>query len=66
MILNRLMVAGSLFLCVIAILPIILGNVMDLSLQFGGTSLLIVVGVVLETYNQIEQQLTMRNYKGFL
>ncbi len=64
--LNRLMVAGSLFLVVIAVLPIIVGNVMDLSLQFGGTSLLIVVGVALETVNQLEQQMIMRNYKGFL
>ena len=39
---------------------------MDLSLQFGGTSLLIVVGVALETVNQLEQQMIMRNYKGFL
>ena len=60
------MVAGSIFLVVIAVLPIIVGNVMDLSLQFGGTSLLIVVGVALETVNQLEQQMIMRNYKGFL
>lgn len=64
--LNRLMVAGSVFLVIIAVLPIIVGNVMDLNLQFGGTSLLIVVGVALETVNQMEQQMLMRNYKGFL
>ncbi len=60
------MVAGSVFLVVIAVLPIIVGNVMNLSLQFGGTSLLIVVGVALDTVNQLEQQMIMRNYKGFL
>lgn len=64
--LNRLMVAGSIFLVAIAVLPIIIGNVMNLSLQFGGTSLLIVVGVALETVSQLEQQMIQRNYKGFL
>lgn len=64
--LNRLMVAGSIFLAVIAVLPIIVGNVMNLSLQFGGTSLLIVVGVALELVKQLEQQMIMRNYQGFL
>ena len=64
--LNRLMVAGSIFLAVIAVLPIIIGNVMNLSLQFGGTSLLIVVGVALELVRQLEQQMIMRNYQGFL
>jgi preprotein translocase subunit SecY len=39
---------------------------MNLSLQFGGTSLLIVVGVALETVSQLEQQMIQRNYKGFL
>lgn len=65
-ILNRLMVAGSIFLVIIAVLPIIIGNVMNLSLQFGGTSLLIVVGVALETVSQLEQQMIQRNYRGFL
>ncbi len=64
--LNRLMVAGSVFLAFIAILPIIVGNMINLNLQFGGTSLLIVVGVALELVNQLEQQMIMRNYKGFL
>ena len=65
-VLNRLMVAGSIFLVAIAVLPIIVGNVLNLSLQFGGTSLLIVVGVALETVNQLEQQMIQRNYRGFL
>ena len=47
-------------------LPIIAGNLLNISLQFGGTSLLIVVGVALETVKALEQQLIVRNYKGFL
>ncbi len=65
-ILNRLTLFGGLFLALIAIIPIIVGNVTGLNLQFGGTSLLIVVGVALETVKQLEQQMIMRNYKGFL
>ncbi len=63
---NRLTISGALFLSVIAILPIIAGNLLNISLQFGGTSLLIVVGVALETVKALEQQLVVRNYKGFL
>ena len=65
-ILYRLTFSGGLFLAIIAILPIIAGNVLDVNLQFGGTSILIVVGVALETVKQLEQQMIMRNYKGFL
>jgi preprotein translocase subunit SecY len=65
-ILNRLTLSGGIFLALIAIIPIIVGNVTGLNLQFGGTSLLIVVGVALETVKQLEQQMIMRNYKGFL
>jgi preprotein translocase subunit SecY len=63
---NRLTMAGGLFLAVIATLPIFLGNAMGVNLQFSGTSLLIVVGVALDTVKQLEQQLLMRNYSGFL
>ena len=65
-ILNRLTLSGGLFLAVIAIIPIIAGNVLNINLQFSGTSILIVVGVALETVKQLEQQMIMRNYKGFL
>ena len=65
-ILNRLTISGGLFLAIIAILPIIAGNLLGINLQFGGTSILIVVGVALETVKQLEQQMMMRNYKGFL
>ena len=99
-ILNKITLAGALFLSIIAILPIILGphaiqyllewiigapyNVEGMTdfyhsyivqptaqsltstFSFGGTTLLIVVGVAIETYRELEAQLTMRNYKGFL
>ncbi len=56
---------GGLFLAVIAILPMML-RFTTLDLAFGGTSILIVVGVALETIQQLESQLVMRHYKGFL
>ena len=56
---------GGLFLAVIAILPMLL-RFTDFNLAFGGTSILIVVGVALETVQQLESQLVMRHYKGFL
>ncbi len=100
-ILNKITLAGALFLGIIAILPIVLGphvlkylfewiygGAFDMAdatmgwyyelivqqsasnlvsvLSFGGTTLLIVVGVAIETYRELEAQLTMRNYKGFL
>jgi preprotein translocase subunit SecY len=66
-IMNRLTLFGGIFLAIIAIIPIIVGNFMGgVNMQFGGTSLLIVVGVALETVKQLESQLTMRNYQGFL
>ena len=72
-ILNRVTLIGALFLVVIAGLPLILNavatafNVTTLNgLAFGGSSLLIVVGVALETYRDIEAQMSMRHYKGFL
>ena len=99
-ILNKITLAGALFLAIIAILPIILGphaiqyllewiigapykvegmtelyysyivqptaQSLTSTFSFGGTTLLIVVGVAIETYRELEAQLTMRNYKGFL
>ncbi|MFQ3546444.1 preprotein translocase subunit SecY [Halobacillus rhizosphaerae] len=64
----RLTVVGSLFLAAVAILPIILGSVAKLppSVQIGGTSLLIVIGVALEMMKQLESQLVKRHYKGFI
>ncbi|MGL4547544.1 preprotein translocase subunit SecY [Eubacterium aggregans] len=66
-IMNRLTLFGGIFLALIAIIPIIVGNFMGgVSLQFGGTSLLIIVGVAMETVKQSESEMTMRNYQGFL
>ena len=63
-VLNRLTVVGSLFLVVLAGLPILCSLIpnMPKNVTVGGTGLLIVVGVALETYNQIENQLVSRNY----
>ena len=65
-ILNRITLPGSIFLAVIAILPAIAGAVWNVNIAFSGVSILIVVGVALETMKQIESQLTMRNYEGIL
>lgn len=56
---------GGLYLAVIAILPMLL-RFTSIDITFGGTSILIVVGVALEVVNQLESQLVMRHYKGFL
>jgi len=66
-VLNRITLPGSLFLAVIAITPLLVFALWDISqFPFGGTSLLITVGVALETMKQIDSQLMMRNYEGFL
>ena len=64
-IISKITLFGGMFLSVIAILPMLL-RFTSLNLAFGGTSILIVVGVALETVQQIESQLVMRHYKGFL
>ena len=64
-IIGKLTWFGGFFLAVIAILPMLL-RFTNLNLTFGGTSILIVVGVALETVQQLESQLVMRHYKGFL
>ncbi len=67
-VLYRLTFVGSIFLAVIAILPVLFIQFANLpsSAQIGGTSLLIVVGVALETMKQLESQLVQRHYKGFI
>ena len=74
-ILNRITLIGAVFLCVVAGFPMLVtiidyaihdGTITFNALAFGGSSLLIVVGVALETVHELEAQLTMRNYKGFL
>ncbi len=66
-VLNRITLPGALFLGVIAVVPSILFSATQSQLvrQFGGTSILIMVGVALETMTQIESQLKMRHYDGF-
>jgi len=65
--LNRLTLPGSLFLTAIAVIPLLVFAASKVSgFPFGGTSILIIVGVVLETMKQIDSQLMMRNYEGFL
>ena len=65
-ILSRITLLGAVFLSVIAILPIIIGNVGGINISLGGTSVLIMVGVALETVQNLESQMMMRHYKGFL
>jgi preprotein translocase subunit SecY len=65
-ILARLTFPGALYLAAVAALPTILINQTAANFYFGGTSLLIVVGVALDTMKQLEAQLMMRNYEGFL
>jgi len=66
--LNRLTLVGALFLTIISILPFFFSALADLpaSIYIGGTSLLIVIGVSLDTMKQIEGQMIKRHYKGFI
>jgi preprotein translocase subunit SecY len=66
-VLNRITLPGSLFLAFIALVPLLTFAIWDINqFAFGGTTLLITVGVALETMKQIESQLQMRHYEGFL
>ncbi len=65
-ILSKLLWFGGLFLALIAILPMLVRFIPNVNLAFGGTSILIVVGVALEMVQQLESLLVMRHYKGFL
>jgi len=67
-VLYRLTFVGAIFLAAVSVLPIILGSLANLptAVQIGGTSLLIVVGVALQTMKQLESQLVKRHYKGFI
>ena len=67
-IINKIVVFGSMYLGIVALLPIICGNLIpgSGSLAIGGTSVIIVIGVALETVKAIEAQMLMRHYKGFL
>ena len=67
-VINKIIVFGSVYLGIVALLPIIAGNLMEgvKNLAIGGTSVIIVVGVALETTKAMEAQMLMRHYKGFL
>jgi len=65
-ILNRITLPGAIFLAIIALLPEILINYLGIPFKFGGTSIIIAVGVALDTMRQLESHLTMRDYEGFL
>lgn len=63
---NRITLLGTIFLVILAMVPLLFNYIFDVNVAFSGTSLLIVVGVVVETLKQIESQMLMRHYKGFL
>jgi preprotein translocase subunit SecY len=65
-VLNYVVFIGAACLTVIALIPLILSGVFNASVSFGATSIIIIVGVVLETVNQIESMMLVRHYKGFL
>jgi preprotein translocase subunit SecY len=65
-VMTRITFVGAIFLALVATLPTLVGQLTPLDVSFGGTSLLIAVGVALDTMKQLEQQMVMRNYQGFL
>ena len=65
-VLSKITFIGAAFLVVVALLPIVLGGITGMNIQLGGTSLLIVVGVALDTARQMESFMLMRHHKGFL
>jgi preprotein translocase subunit SecY len=65
-VLSRITLSGAIYLCIVALLPTILVRQFNVPFYFGGTALLIVVGVALDTVAQIETHLITRNYEGFM
>ena len=65
-ILNYIIFIGAIGLTVVSVIPIIFSGVFGAHVSFGGTSLIIIVGVILETLKQVESQMLVRSYKGFL
>lgn len=63
---SKITLVGALFIAAVAVLPIIMGALTGVNLGLGGTSIIIVVGVALDTVRQLESQMMMRHYKGFL
>jgi preprotein translocase subunit SecY len=65
-VLNRITLAGAVFLGIVAVLPFITQTITNIQIGLGGAALLIVVGVAVDTMRQLESQLTMRDYEGFI
>ena len=65
-VLNYVIFIGAVDLLIVAVIPIALSGIFNASVSFGGTSLIIIVGVVLETIKGLEAKMVVRNYKGFL
>ena len=65
-ILNYIVFIGAAGLSIVAVIPIVFNGVFNANVSFGGTSIIIIVGVVIETIKQIESQMLVRYYKGFL
>ena len=65
-VMSRISIVGAIFLAVVATLPTLVSQYTGLDIRFGGTSLLIAVGVALDTVQQLQNQMLMRNYRGFL
>jgi len=65
-VMGRISIVGAIFLAIIATLPTLVSQYTGLSIRFGGTSLLIMIGVAVDMMRQIENQMVMRNYRGFL
>jgi len=63
---SKITLPGAIFLTLIALLPIFIGQILNMPFNFGGTSLLIVVGVALDTLTQMQQHLLLRKYDGFM
>jgi preprotein translocase subunit SecY len=67
-VISKILVFGAFYLSVVALLPLVVGNLVPsfANLAIGGTSVIIVVGVALDTVKALETQMLMRHYKGFL
>lgn len=65
-VLNNIIFIGAIGLTIVSVIPIFFSGAFDANVSFGGTSIIIIVGVIIETIKQIESQLLVRHYKGFL
>jgi preprotein translocase subunit SecY len=65
-VLNRVILIGALGLIIVSVIPMFFSGTFGASVSFGGTSIIIIVGVIIETIKQVESQMLVRHYKGFL